>query len=647
MQVTETVSQLAELILKHKRLYYRGVPEISDQDYDVLEEQLKKLAPDHPVLMMVGAPVDSTTSDQKVRHQVPMLSLNKTYDLSELLKWCGPHPVIGTYKIDGNSLSLIYENGQLSQAKTRGDGSQGEDVLDKIKWVADCCPTLDPGTQPEPSVIEIRGELYCSTSAFERLVTEMKQCSLEAPASPRNIVAGILGRKQHLELARHFNFFAFDVIDHQNQLRFETETEKLTWLKDQGFQLPESRLITSRQDVESFLDQTKEFMGQGAYGIDGAVFSYNELRLHRSLGSTAHHPRYRISFKWQGETALTTIRHIQWATSRLGIITPVAVTEPVTLSHATITNITLHNAAHVKMFNLKAGDRIEIVRSGEVIPKFLRVVHSEPGVHELPTHCPSCNEPVWFDDVRLNCENASGCPDQILGSILNWIRCAGIDDLSEKRLAQMIELKLVSHPADLYQLSVETLMTLPLTKEKMAQKLWTHIQESKSITLTQFLKGLGVKGMGTSMWELLLDQCPTLSSLQNADIDQIKSIKGFATKTAEAVVSGLKEKADDINKLLDAGVTPSEATGELTDADQGSSAFSGKQFVLTGSMNLPRNELAKMIKDKGGKVTGSVSKNTFALIIADPDSGSSKAKKARELNIPLWSEDDLLKELKE
>jgi len=474
----------------------------------------------------------------------------------------------------------------------------------------------------------------------------MKTLGLEAPSSPRNIVAGILGRKQHTELAQYFSFFAFDVLSYDLEPGFQTEQEKLTWLQAQGFSLPRYRLIKGSKEARAFLDETKAFMEKGDYGIDGAVFTLEDLNLHKEMGSTAHHPRYRMSFKWQGETAETVIRSISWATSRLGVVTPVAVTDPVSLSNARITNITLHNAAHVQASNLKAGDRIEIVRSGEVIPKFLRLVQSVDGEAELPQTCPSCETPLDFDGVRLVCPASGRCPDQIMGTILNWIRCAGIDDLSEKRLTAMIDLKMVSHMSDLYHLKAEELVRLPLTKEKMALKLHQNIQGSKKLPLTQFLNGLGIKGMGPSMWELLLEKYPDLERLQEATAEDIVQIKGFADKTAHAVVNGLREKSEDIRRLLSAGVSPLVSTDTSLNS-RGDALFSGQTFVLTGSMSRPRNELTALIKEKGGKVASSVSKTTKALVIADPSSASSKAKKARELSIPLWSETDLLEKLGE
>ena len=629
----QRITSLASTILHHKECYYRGEPEVSDAEYDRLEDELRALSPNHPVLSAVGT---STGGDlPKVSHRVPMLSLAKTYDVKELLRWMDGRPVVGTYKVDGNSLSLEYLDGKLVLAKTRGSGQIGEEVTDKIRWVADCVAQLPTDSAQET---EIRGELFCDDEQFGHLVKEMLRLGLERPTSPRNIVSGILGRKQHLELARFFRFQAFDVLTFpDSDRRFSTEHQKFEWLTAAGFSVPEWRLIHQAQDIEPFLRQTKSFMTEGDIGLDGAVFSYDDCTLQRELGSTSHHPRYRMSFKWQGQTATASIVEVTWSTSRLGMVTPVAVIEPVYLSGANISNITLHNAAHVSNYNLKPGDQIEIVRSGEVIPKFLRVTKENPGTYSFPKACPSCGERLVFDDVRLVCRNHAGCPAQQIRTILNWIRCAGIDDLSEKRLWPLIEHGLVTHMSDLYRLSFDQLIEMPLTKEKLARKLLANIAGSKQLPLTQFLNGLGIQGSGPTTWQVIVEHFGSLERIRSLSIEDLSDVHGFAETMAGQIVDGLGKRSEDIERLLAAGVEPQtmESVETVTDG------LAGKSFVLTGTMSRPRAAIESLIKDHGGKTSSSVSKATFALVIADPSSKSSKAKKARELGVRLLSEAEL------
>jgi DNA ligase (NAD+) len=623
---------LASEIMRHKRLYYAGRPEISDIDYDKLEDELKLLAPNHPVLGIVGA-VNIESANSKVTHDLPMLSLDKTYDVKDLLKWASGHEVMGTLKVDGTSMSLVYREGRFSLAKTRGDGRQGEDVTAKLKWVADAIPQIDVVES-----FEVRGELYCSESNFLSLAEEMQSLGLERPSSPRNIVAGILGRKVHGELARYFNFFAFDVIGLNS---FKSEMEKIAWLDKNGFRLPEPRLLKKTSDLEAYLDHVKQKMEEDEIGCDGAVFSYNDLATHEELGATAHHPRYKLSFKWQGETARSKISKIEWATSRLGIVTPVAVIEPVELSGAKITNITLHNAAHVRAYNLKSGDFIELVRSGEVIPKFLSVVTSAVGHCDIPATCPSCRSTLISDDVRIKCMNHHGCPAQQAGVILNWIRAVNVEDLSEKRLQQMIDAGLVSSIPDLYKLSMEDLLTLPATKEKMAKKLFENIQSSKTAPLAMFLNGLGIEGAGQTTWEKLLEVFHSLEKIRKTAVEDIIAIDGFAEKSAQQIVEGLKRQSKLIDQLLVVGLTP-EAPISHSD---GPRPLDGMSFVITGALSRPRKEIEDLIKKAGGRMVSSVSKATSVLVTNETDSASSKMIKAKELGIKIWSEAELMNQV--
>lgn len=629
----DDITRMASEIMHHKRCYYKGQPEISDAQYDQLESKLAALSPNHPALSFVGT--DEPTSARKVHHDRPMLSLQKTYQIDELLNWANDHDIMASLKVDGVSMSLVYEGGQLSLAKTRGNGKTGEDVTNKIRWVNDCINQID-----ETLDLEIRGELYCSEHHFAGLVEEMISLGLERPSNPRNIVAGLLGRKSFIDLCRYFNFFAFDVLSDDSSLEFSTEFEKFNWLKKTGFRLPHPRLIKTKDELNSYIQGVQNFMEEGEIGIDGAVFSYNDIELHQQLGHTAHHPRYKISYKWQGETAESQIRDIIWSTSRLGIVTPVAIIEPVRLSGAQITNVTLHNAEHVKAYNLKPGDKIEIVRSGEVIPKFLQVIKATDGSYLWPSNCNSCGEALSFDGVRLKCPNKTACSAQQIGSILNWIKCTKIDDLSEKRLELLMERKLVKTIPDLYRLEIDDFMELPKVKEKLAKKLHNNIQESRKLSLVDFLNGLGIAGLGLTSWEKILSKLPSLENVQNANVEDIITIDGFAEKTAQQIVDGIKQNKPLIDELLELGIKPYHVN-ILQDASS-DHELSGKSIAITGTLSRPRSELETIIKTVGGHPTSSVSKNTYALVSNNPNSSSSKTKKAKQLEVPIWSEEELL-----
>ena len=626
----DQIMSLATELMRHKRLYYRGTPEISDDAYDSLEMKLKKLSPNHPVLSFVGT--DSPITTKKVSHGKAMLSLQKTYDLHDLRAWIGQHAVVGTWKIDGNSLSLVYQQGKMVLAKTRGDGKFGEDVTDKIRWVADIIPTL-----PDKLDIEIRGELYCSAENFHLLAKEMTDLGMEKPTHPRNIVSGMLGRKNDYHLARYFNFQAFELIDETDSLVLESEMMCFRWLQDQGFRIPGVQLLINQEATSIYLNQVRHLMTTGDIGIDGAVFSINDRKLHQKLGYTAHHPRYKMVFKWQGETAISTIENIEWSTSRLGIVTPVAVIKPVFLSGAKIKNITLHNAQHIINFNLKPGDQIEIVRSGEVIPKFLRVEKSSSGKHQLPTACPSCQNTLHFDGIRLKCLN-DHCPAIITGEILNWIKAVEIDDLSEKRLQHLLDRKLIANIPDLYRLTESDFLKLPLTKEKMARKLVSAIAKSRNLPLVHFLNGLGFEGMGTTSWLALLKAFPTLTELRKCSAEEIGKQNGFAEKTAEQIVKDFKKKASLIDHLLQIGVTPFSENGPSS-----TKTLEDKNIVITGKLSQPRKKIEELIRHEGGKPMSAISTHTDILVANDLQTHSTKKwQKAISLGIKIWNEQELM-----
>jgi DNA ligase (NAD+) len=567
-----------------------------------------------------------------------MLSLQKTYDVNELVRWMGNKPIIGTWKIDGNSVSLVYERGVLKEAKTRGNGVVGEVVTDKVVWVSDVVRIL-----PEPIDIEIRGELYCNEEGFSLLSEAMEKLNLELPTSPRNIVAGLLGRKQYAHLMQYVSFFAFEPITDNVLHMFKTERQRVDWLQGHGFNVPHPRFITNEQELNLYLEEVKTAISESDIGIDGAVFTYDDLKLHGELGVTAHHPRYKMSFKWQGATATSKIENILWSTSRLGIVTPVAVIRPVNLSGATITNVTLHNASMVKNYHLKPGDEIEIVRSGEVIPKFLRVTKRFDGPLQIPEKCPECKTPLVYDEVRLNCPNTEECPAQKMRSILNWIEMVEIEDMSEKRLGLLMDRALVKTIPDLYRLTEKDFLSLPQTKEKMAQKLMAAIDATRSVDLVRFLCGLGIQGAGKTSWQKLLTELGGLETLLEAKPEEIAAMNGFAEKSADQIVSGLRQKKSLIKELLKVGVNPQWKVVKPA----ANAPLLGKQFVITGALSRPREEIAELIQKAGGQVSSSVSKNTFALVTEETDSNSSKMQKARSLGTKIWSEAELLRAIKQ
>ena len=628
MTTDNKIKDLEKSILKHKQLYYAGKAEISDQEFDQIESELRELDPQNPVLYMVG----SSNPNNKVPHQKKMLSLQKSYEVDELLKWKGDEAILSTEKIDGSSCSIIYMGKNLVLAKTRGDGSFGENITTKIQQI----PSI-PGQVSLEEGFEVRGEVYCDEKNFHDLTKEMERLGLEKPSSMRNIVAGLLGRKENIELARFLSFKAFEFISQEGKTKFKKESEKLETLKKLGFQIPDYVIHKNTKTIDESLEETKNFMSDGDYLIDGIVFTYNDISLHDKLGETSHHPRYKMAFKFAGESKQTQIQSITWQVSRNGVLTPVAEVETVEVSGANVSRVTLHNWGMVKDFELKSGDIIEIERSGEVIPKFIQVIESSSEKFEKPSQCPSCSQKIEEEEIRLKCVNPD-CPDRNLEATKYFLKSLGIDDLSTERIREMFDKKVLETTADLFSLTPELLVeNLDGYKEKLANKVVKNIQKKKEVNLLDFLVSLGITGGGKTKCEKLLDELEisTIEQVQKLSVDQLSSVEGFAVKSSENFLESLKEKEEFIQSLLEAGLIVK--TREIQEKGD---SLSGQTFCITGALERPRTEIQNWIKSQGGKPVSSVSAKTNYLV-CNEKSNSSKYLKAVKLGITIITEDEL------
>ncbi len=626
------IQELEKLILHHKELYYRGKSEISDEDYDKLELQLKKLDSNNPILKLVGHM--NVDANLKVSHSTRMLSLDKTYDEKDLIKWIGKEDVLSILKIDGSSCSLLYKDGHLVMAKTRGDGQWGENITKKAMFISDI-----PKAIPYEGEIEVRGEIFCIEKNFFALTKEMEKLNLEKPTSQRNIVAGLLGRKENIFLSSFLSFKAFDLISNEN---YAKEQDKLKELKRLGFDLPDFEVHNSKNKIDKRILEAKDFMVKGDYLIDGLVFVYNSLKLHEELGETSHHPRYKIAFKFAGDTKTTVINEIEWGVSRNGTLTPVALVEPVELSGAMIGRVTLHNFGLVQNYELKPGDKIEIIRSGEVIPKFLQVIEKSNSLFSYPENCPSCRSKLVIQDIWLFCENEK-CPAKVKEEILNYMSKCGIEDLSDKRLEEMMSKGLVEEIPDLYKIEVDQFLMLEKVKEKLATKMYENIQKTKNQTLVQFISAIGVEGVSMAKTEKIIAQgYNSLEKILNLTLDKMLNIEGFAEKSSHAFLTSIQKKEPLIRKLLSYGVKVKEDEISL-----GEGPLKDKKFCITGELSMNRSEFEKLIKKNGGVMVSSVSKNTTYLITNETDSSSSKFIKAKDLGIPVINEKKLLKMIEE
>jgi len=621
--MNKKIEELEKIILDHKRRYYIGEPVISDSEFDKLEEELRFLDPDSYVLSTVGGSI----TGKKVKHDKKMLSLEKKYDLDSLVNWISSNEVVGTKKIDGVSCSLIYKNGKLILAKTRGNGSHGEDITDKCFWV----PSI-PKNIAQSDYLEIRGEIYCEFDRFSKLTDKMLELGEDAPTSPRNIVAGLIGRKEKIYLCEYLSFQAFDIV--QKYENFDNEYKIFNYLKKNNFIVPDVKLISTKSQLVDFINEVSQFINEGNYLIDGAVLTYNEFTLHFELGETSHHPKYKMAFKFKSEAKETELKNIEWNISRNGIYTPVGIIKETELSGAMVTRVTLHNYGNVKANSLKPGDIIKVIRSGEVIPKFECIVKDGGGILEFPSMCTYCKEALVVSDIRLLCPNKE-CPGRKKHEILNFISKIGIEDLSEKRLIPLMELKLVENIDDLYKLDVNDFLKLPKTKEKLAEKLSSSILSTKNVSLPVFLSALGLSGGALNKCEKIVDAgYNSIDKILKLSIKDLESIDGFANKSASEIIKSISIKKDLILSLINLGFNIEEAK------QAESSKLDGLSFCITGKLSKPRSEIQNAIKQNGGRVVSSVTKQTNILICNEKDSTSSKMKNAAKFNVKVISESE-------
>ena len=639
------IETIEKQILAHREAYYKGEPLISDEEYDILEEELRVLSPNSQLLQSVGH--GKANNINKVKHDTPMLSLNKTYSIEELKNWIGDNSILVTNKLDGVSLSLVYANNNLILAKTRGDGEYGEVATAKASFIKNVQKTLKniSAVLENKPVQEVRGEVVCTLSDFNLLCEEMEKLSLPVPSNRRNIVAGLLSRKDHVFLCKYLTFCPFDIISDYN---LTIEPAKFVALSQLGFDVSfvdweffskvddSSKLYNSLTTPQDLLSEDREVL------CDGLVFTLGDINKQHEAGYTSHHPRFKLAFKWLGKTAVTTIKAINWFTSRNGVVTPVAVVEPVNLSGATITNVTLHNYKYILDNKLTVGDTIEIVRSGEVIPKYVKTIKKSGKIPHTVVTCPSCGTDLVSKGPKMYCVNGRDkCIAKIIGSIENWIRVLEIDDINRKRVTSFVENLNVATPLDLYSLTKEDLLKLEKVGEKLANKLIVNIRESKKPPLYKFMTALGVENVGSTIWKKIVRVCPKLDLILDITLDTKFDIKGIGESTLKSIVTELEDIGHDYIRALYNTVGAAKIEHEPSATVQ-NLPLTNMNIVVTGALSKPRKQVEKLITENGGKLCSGISKTTNVIVTNNPDTTSSKMKKANKLGIPVWNEAKLL-----
>ena len=617
---------------------------------------MKELEAQYPELVTPASPtqhVGGTPSGRfvKVTHAVKMESLLDAFSYDELrdfdrrVRDAGIEPeYVVEIKIDGLSCSLEYENGELVRASTRGDGVVGEDVTANVRAIKKIPKKL----KNAPEFLEVRGEVYMPHEAFQHLCAEQELQGAAPFKNPRNAAAGSLRQKDaKITGSRGLSIFVFNVQQVRGK-ELTTHAESLDYLKSLGLPVsPRYHIVHDIEDAIKEIEQIGQNRSKLDFDMDGAVIKVNHFAQRDRMGSTNKFPRWAIAFKYPPEVKETILRSIEVAVGRTGVLTPTACFDPVFLAGTTVARATLHNEDFIRQFGLCIGDTIQVRKAGDIIPEVIGVVHhpenAEP--YRMPTACPSCGAPVVHleDEAALRCVNPE-CPAQSLRNIIHFASrdAMDIDGLGTAVATQLVEKDLVHSAADLYDLTLEQLLTLEKFKEKSATNLLHAIENSKQNNLDKLLFGFGIRNIGDKAAALLAEHFGTLEAIREADIEKISEIDGFGGVMGQSVVEFFAKDGttDLIHRLADAGVNMTwkgEPKGDK---------LAGMTLVVTGTLEtLSRNEAEALIVKNGGKASGSVSKKT-AYVVAGTAAGS-KLTKAQALGVPVLTEEEFLAMLRD
>ena len=661
--VEDQIEALREKVRHHEHLYYvLDSPEISDQDFDGLMNELKKLESEHPKLITPDSPTQRVGGKPregfvKVTHSAPMLSLDNTYSEDELRDWeRRVHELSGRkdidyvceLKLDGMSLALVYEDGRLARGVTRGDGSIGEDVTLNVRTVHSIPLSIDKDKLKQagiPRDFEVRGELLMPTAAFKKLNEERERAGLATFANPRNFTAGTVRQLDAgITAQRRLDFFPYILLTN-GRTHFDKHSKTLSALETAGFKVnPHHKLVHAMEEVWKFIQQWEEKRDSLPYEIDGIVVKVDRTALQGELGFTGKAPRWAIAYKYAARAGTTKIEGIRVQVGRTGKLTPVAELAPVSIGGTTVRNATLHNMDEIERLGVKIGDWVQVERGGDVIPKVAKVVEDKDhprghGTFTMPEKCPVCGTKVvrTEGEVDYRCVNAN-CPAKLMGTILHFASrgVMNIDGMGEALVTQLIAKGLVKNVADIYDLTKKDLVSLDRFAEKSAQNIIDEIQDSKKLPLERVIYGLGIRMVGERTAQFLAEHFGSMDDLAAAGVEELQAVNEVGPKIAESIAEFFSIAAN--RKLV-------ERLGAAGLAFKGAkkargTRLAGKTFVLTGTLpSLTRDEAKKIIEDAGGRVAGSVSKKTD-YVIAGSDAGS-KLDKAKELGVAVIGEEEM------
>lgn len=656
MHPKEEIEQLKKLINYHNNLYYNlDAPVLSDTQYDELYKKLKDLEDAYPQFRTQNSPTQrvggqASKTFSQVAHAVPMMSLDNSYNADDIRAWhertakilqTHAFEMVLEAKIDGVSCSLTYENGRLIRAASRGDGKIGEDITANARTISSIPHTLQANA-PQ-GLLEIRGEVYLEKKDLDALNKVQQAKNENTFANTRNAAAGFLRHKNaEIVAARPLKFFAhsFGV----GNISADSFSGFIDLCKSWGFTVgPVRTKTTNIEDIISFYNKFSDSRHQLPFDVDGLVVKVNSFAQQQLLGATAKSPRWAIAFKYPAPQATTRLNNVLFSVGRSGIITPVAELAPVTVGGVTISNATLHNFDEIKRLGVRVGDTVIVERAGEVIPKIVKVVEQK-GTQEIrpPEVCPACGGKVYKEneEVGYYCVNPT-CPAQLRARLLHFASrdAMDIDGLGDVIMDQLLERKFVADFADIYKLTFFHVLNLENFKDKRAQNLLDSIEASKHKPLAKLLFALGIPFVGEKTAEILADHFHTLDALKAASLDQLQSIREIGQTVSQSVYDFFRDPkvCNQLELLREAGLNFTQPQKELS-----GNVLDGKTIVFTGELQtLKRTEAERLAKQYGGYASGSVSKKT-SFVVAGENAGT-KLQKARELNIPVITEEEFLK----
>ena len=659
-QIKEEISKLVSLLNKYSYDYYvEDNPQISDTEYDTLYKQLEKLEKKYPELILENSPtqrVGDRVLDEfeKIRHKVPMLSLSNTFSTEDLkdfdsrIKKLIPDnkvEYICELKIDGLAISINYENGKLVSAATRGDGIIGEDVTENIKTIFSI-----PKVLKNSRSFEVRGEVYLPRKSFDLLNAEREKNNEVLFANPRNAAAGSLRQlDSKITAKRRLSAFIYSIVGDNT---IDSQENALNTAITYNLPVnPNFKLCQNIYEVIDYINYWSEHKNDLPYDIDGIVIKVNSYATQEEIGYTQKSPRWATAYKFPEEELATKLLDVELSVGRTGIITPVAILDPIVISGSTVSKASLHNKDIIDELDIHIGDMVVVKKAGEIIPKVVRVVkelRTEGTIkYTMPTTCPSCKEQTYVreNDPFTRCKNPD-CPDQNIRKIIHFAsrEALNIEGLGEKVVATLYEQGLISHTIDLFSLDREKLILLERMGEKSVDNLLNAIEASKESSLDKVIFALGILNVGKKAGKILAEKYLNLSNFMNATLDELINLDDVGQITADSILDYLSEDNNIrfINDLIQIGMNPQYEVAEVNT----NNIFAGKTVVLTGKLvELTRNEAKDYLEKNGAKVTGSVTSKTDLVIAGDK--AGSKLVKAEQLGIQVINEEQFANMVRE